>query len=164
MPASPAHLVFVYGSLKRGFHNHPILYRGGALYQGPAITVSPYLMLSGSMFPFLLNPAAFIRKTSVEGIIGRTKGELYIVREPLLARLDALEGHPDFYRREQVMIKADRGSVIVAWVYFLQTDPADIAAPIVKPDADGFVEWTQEHVTPYESHDELADDASEGEE
>lgn len=164
MPASPAHLVFVYGSLKQGFHNHPLLYHGAAIYQGEAITVSPYLMLSGAVYPFLLNPAAFIRKTSVEGAIGRVKGELYIVRERLLDRLDTLEGHPDFYQREQAMIVTDRGIATLAWVYFLQTDPVDIAAPIVKPDAAGIVEWTQAHVTPFESHDELADESSEGEE
>ena len=49
-------------------------------------------------------------------------GELYRVDEKILAALDSLEGHPDWYRREQVEVLVDDGErgtrMETAWLYF----------------------------------------------
>lgn len=76
--------IFVYGTLKRGYHNHYLLdgkkgkdayAYGMEMYEGPG-------------FPFVKEG---------DGII---MGELYEVDSNTLDKLDRLEGHPYFYRRK----------------------------------------------------------------
>jgi gamma-glutamylcyclotransferase (GGCT)/AIG2-like uncharacterized protein YtfP len=45
-------------------------------------------------------------------------GEVYGVNEAILARLDLLEGHPDWYRRELIPVRLFNGQIIDAWIYF----------------------------------------------
>lgn len=152
------HLVFVYGSLKSGFHNHRLLDHGGVMALGAATTVKPYFMLSGRAFPFLIDPAALgaDHEACVADVIGRVRGELYAIDDETMADLDRLEGHPDFYKRELVPIAVNalrggiNGADIVAWVYFLQ-DPVETIqrCATIEPDEAGFVEWTQERAEAY---------------
>lgn len=45
-------------------------------------------------------------------------GELYRVDELTLTIVDRLEGHPEWYRREEVRVVTEEGSNVTAWLYF----------------------------------------------
>ncbi len=83
--------LFVYGTLMKGFHNNHLL--TSSKYLGGGMLEIPYYMVSlGDAFPAL---------TPCEGL-NWIKGELYEVTENTLDRVDRLEGHPWFYRRERI--------------------------------------------------------------
>jgi len=84
--------VFVYGSLMRGLSNNGCL--SDARYLKAARTAYGFALHSLGAFP------AAVRR---EGA-GRVEGELYEVDEQTLARLDRLEGHPTFYRRQWIRL------------------------------------------------------------
>lgn len=141
-----SHLVFVYGSLKKGFHNHRLVKRAD-LDLGAATTAQSYLMLGGFSFPFLIDPATLARKTDLSDVIGRVRGEVYEVDDATLARLDLLEGHPEFYKRELVEVRPeDHPEPVMAWVYFLQDADACTRGHVIWPDEAGYVEWTRVRV------------------
>ena len=94
------HLVFVYGSLKKGFHNHH--YVEGC--KGCEASMEGIELHSGPGFPFCQRG---------EGVV---HGELYEVSDKQLRSIDMLEGHPRFYKREKLYAKVN-GDVIEAWVY-----------------------------------------------
>lgn len=98
--------VFVYGTLKRGFHNH--VYLKGANYLGTGKTVEKYAMVVDRGLPFV------IKKQKISHIIG----ELYSVNLHLLDNLDRLEGHPTWYRREEIKIASSENGITKAWMYF----------------------------------------------
>lgn len=103
------YLVFVYGTLKKGFSNHRLL--SGAEFVEAAQTLEKFAMYSTGT-PIVLKEEA----------VSPIFGELYRVDEKILAALDSLEGHPDWYRREQVEVLVDDGErgtrVETAWLYF----------------------------------------------
>lgn len=93
--------VFVYGSLKLGFHNHSLL-DGIPFKKAVALGIDLY---RGTHFPFAKRGDGF------------AIGELYEVDELTFHRLDMLEGHPNFYMREMVQVKLEDGSFDYAWIY-----------------------------------------------
>ena len=99
------HSVFVYGTLKRGFPNHFFLER--ATFLGAGRTSAKYALYEGE-YPFVIKDEA----------VSRIAGEVYEVDDVTLARLDQLEQHPDFYRREQAEVMLTSGFLVTAWVYF----------------------------------------------
>jgi gamma-glutamylcyclotransferase (GGCT)/AIG2-like uncharacterized protein YtfP len=62
------------------------------------------------------------------------KGELYMVDEPTLARLDRLEGHPQFYSREEIRISAGAGAECMAWAYFIRRGAEGLAGLPMVPE------------------------------
>jgi len=72
-------LVFVYGTLKKGFHNHYLL--AGSQYLGNAKTEPIYQMYSAGGFPI-------VSREGDKEIIG----EVYSVSEACKKALDRLEG------------------------------------------------------------------------
>lgn len=102
-------LVFVYGTLKKGFSNHRLLASSELL--GRARTIEAYAMYSTGV-PIV------IKNESVSPITG----ELYRVDEATLVYLDSLEGHPDWYRREEVDVlletEDEEPRTEKAWIYF----------------------------------------------
>lgn len=54
--------------------------------------------------------------------VSQISGELYEVDDQTLYKLDQLEGHPNWYQREQVEICLDnyfsQSSAVTAWIYF----------------------------------------------
>ena len=93
--------VFVYGSLRKGFHNHYLLERSTILHDDAVITGT---MASLGGFPCV----------TTEGN-NQIHGEIYEVDDPTLADLDRLEGHPSFYCRE--VVRSSKGDV---WVYLIK--------------------------------------------
>ena len=103
-------LVFVYGSLCSGLQNNGILRNNNAKYLSIAKTVQRYDMYDLGYFP---------------GIIESDKGkfilgELYVVSDELLKRLDVLEGCPHFYQRKLVdVVFGDKEYPVAAYIYVL---------------------------------------------
>ncbi len=93
--------VFVYGSLKKGYSNHQLLVN--SKFISNAETLPNYSLISLGSFPGVI-------------IGGGTmiQGEMYEVTQEEFSRLDRLEGHPSFYKRE--IIETSKGN---AWIYLL---------------------------------------------
>ena len=102
------HLIWVYGTLKRGKGNHRFLSEGGATFLGNARTEPAFTMLHLGGFPGVVRAG----KTVVHG-------ELYEVNDEILGRLDRLEGHPNFYQRQQLSVVLEDGSTKGTEGYFL---------------------------------------------
>jgi gamma-glutamylaminecyclotransferase len=98
-------LVFTYGTLMRGYGNNTLL--EGAFFKGEAETVEKY-MLTASGVPFV-HP----KHKNVN-----IKGEVWEVRTlRQLLHLDALESHPNWYKREIIEVKV-KNKIKKAWIYF----------------------------------------------
>ena len=85
------HRVFVYGTLLAGEPNHYWL--AGAEPIGPARTAPAFELYTFGPYPGL-----------VAGGHTSVVGELYAVTDAILARLDRLEGYPDFYDRQEIAL------------------------------------------------------------
>ena len=100
-------LLFVYGSLKKGFDNHNLL-GNSAKRLGKARTVKKFSMYEDSFgnYPYI-----------VDEPYSKIKGELYqIMRADLMQKLDEFEGVPDYYERKKIEVKSHHG-VKRAFVY-----------------------------------------------
>jgi len=102
------HLVFTYGTLKRGFGNHRLL--EGARFISLAMTWLPFHVVDVGF------PIAFKRGPKRKPVIG----EVYEVTDAQLARLDRLEGVPTHYQRERVRIAYLGGPSQSVWMYVQQ--------------------------------------------
>ena len=85
------HRVFVYGTLKRGYPNNPLL--EGSEFLGEAVPVPTYKMVETSFPVIMPDPSG-----------KPVAGEIYTVDDATLARLDQLEREGRSYDR--VMINA----------------------------------------------------------
>jgi gamma-glutamylcyclotransferase (GGCT)/AIG2-like uncharacterized protein YtfP len=83
--------IFVYGTLKRGYPNNPLL--EGSAFLGEAVTVPTYRMVETSFPVIMPDPGG-----------KPVAGEIYTVDDATLARLDQLEREGRSYDR--VMIDA----------------------------------------------------------
>jgi gamma-glutamylaminecyclotransferase len=112
-PNNGMHMVFVYGTLRKGLWNHSLL--GTSKFIGMAKTKERYALYSNGV-PFL----------SRAGSISQVTGEVYSVDGTTLLNLDRLEGHPDAYKREQAEVILQDGTEIIAWIYFCDTPRGDL--------------------------------------
>jgi len=96
--------VFVYGSLLSGHRYHHVL--GPLSPIGRTHTRGLFTMYDLGAYPGL------VRGGEAAAVI---HGEVYGVDPVTLARLDALEAHPDFYARERTVL----GDGPEAWIYLL---------------------------------------------
>ncbi len=53
---------------------------------------------------------------------GAVYGEVYEINDAALARLDQLEGHPNFYQRMKIKVILESGEQIDAWTYRMKID------------------------------------------
>lgn len=102
-------IVFVYGTLKKGYSNHHLLKTSEFL--GPAKSVSRWRMK-------MLGFPALIKGPMVGHIdkFGYVRGELYSVNAGVFARLDSLEGYDTLYTRSVFPFVMNEKS-IDAWIY-----------------------------------------------
>ena len=94
-------LLFIYGSLKKGFDNHHLLSKHSKRL-GKAITVGKFGMFEDSFgnYPYLVPVPKM-----------RIHGELYLIeRRELLEKLDLFEGAPEYYERKKILVKSHRGT------------------------------------------------------
>ncbi len=107
-------LLFVYGTLMRGFSLHPLL-DGRAEYLGEAET--PGLLFDLGRYPAALKCAT-----------GKIRGEIYRLLDPAFWRaLDSAEGSQ--YHREEAGIERALGGPVRACMYWY-VGPLDRAIPI----------------------------------
>ena len=103
MTSAGTQLVFVYGTLKRGFPNHH--YMTGARFISMARTVDAWPLVVGNAWftPYLLPE---------RGSGHQVTGELWEVPDVMMPSLDELESThlPNGYRRERIQIEAEDGS------------------------------------------------------
>jgi len=126
--AQNGHLVFVYGTLKRGFYNSPIL-EESELLTVTRTKDSKYEMVSiMNLFPAVI-PGEF-----------RISGEVYRISGMALWQLDMIEDHGDLYERRKVNVEGLKEPV---WMYFLldmNICPPSHMSPLVFTNSE---EWTQ---------------------
>lgn len=137
-PENP--LIFVYGTLKTGHGNNPLLVRHSSLFMGPAITVRKFLLNDG--FPVVFTPPE--NPEPVAMFLGHVRGEVWAVTEDGLLACDHLEGHPHAYCRTPIEVTyVDRATgdehVVTAGAYLMTMERR--FPDLQKPDKEGFLEW-----------------------
>ncbi len=107
-------MIFVYGTLKNGYSNHYFL--NGAYFIDDAATKEKYaLYVSG--IPYLFKDEK----------ISRIYGEVYEVDFDTLMRVDILEGHPNWYKREIADVYLlNKRIYIKSWVYFFPNPEGEL--------------------------------------
>mmetsp|Transcript_20420 Transcript_20420/g.61012 ORF Transcript_20420/g.61012 Transcript_20420/m.61012 type:complete len:625 (+) Transcript_20420:36-1910(+) len=116
--AKPRHLLFVYGTLKRGMHWHSKFLSTGAHFVARATTADRFPLVVGQCgVPYLL--------FDVKGSGHRVEGELYRVTDDTLDGLDEYEGVGKFYyARPQIRVLPEGAeSAVEASVYSMQESP-----------------------------------------
>jgi len=99
-------LVAVYGTLKRGEGNYHLL--RSAKYVGRGKTAEKY--------PLVVSGLPYLYKES--GVGYNVEVDVSKVSDQRLGRLDQLESHPKWYKREEVNIVV-KGKQLKCWVYFM---------------------------------------------
>ena len=103
-------LVAVYGTLKRGEGNYGVTQACGAEFIGTAHTIHHYSMYGGWGFP----------RVTKDKQVCPIQVEVFEVDN--FEAMDHLEGHPNFFRREQIPVALDEPNneevVNMAWMYF----------------------------------------------
>lgn len=97
-------LVAAYGTLREGYGNNRLIPEG--CHIGLGKTVEKYTMTSSGI-PFVS------KKPTTQIVV-----DVYSIDEDTLKRLDRLEGHPDWYKREIIPILMNTSKVVNAWLYF----------------------------------------------
>jgi gamma-glutamylaminecyclotransferase len=115
------HLVFVYGTLRRGQHNNYLL--KDQKFVGEAISSCPHFTMMASGIPF-------VSYAKANG--HRVRGEIFMVSDACLDRLDQLEGHPDWYQRDLRLFEV-KGKVVTAWIYLCNHGKGQPVQPTGKP-------------------------------
>lgn len=99
--------VAVYGTLKKGYNNYWRYLSGASSFVGSGATKYKYPLIVQGL-PYLINE---------KGVGHNVAVDVFRVTDKILAELDILEGHPNWYRRELVSIKV-KNKPVTAWVYF----------------------------------------------
>lgn len=109
--------VFVYGTLRMGEYNHSYISENLVQSFGVYKTVLPFYMVrnKGLSFPYVISPSLLRLETMPVEITG----ELYEITEAGQARIDRLEGIPDHYVRQTVLVQNETSSV-KADIYLLE--------------------------------------------
>lgn len=115
-------VVFVYGTLRRGFTNHSLL--SGAPFLGVGQTAAQYSLWMNN-YPCACHHPSLVR----------IRGELYSVSPAILSLLDELEDHPRLYRREVTSIILNQQQPVEAWMYFFPK-PCGVVIP-----SGDFADW-----------------------
>ena len=94
-------LIFVYGSLKKGFNNN--WYLENSEFVCNDMTEPKWEMINLGSFPGVIPNASY-----------NIYGEVYEIDDETLKMLDQLEGHPTLYTRKTVKLKKTKEPV---WMY-----------------------------------------------
>lgn len=97
--------LFIYGTLKKGYIFND-KYLASAMFIGPVVTSTDYSLYVDGL-PFM------VQERADKGV----KGELYEVDDETLDSIDALEGHPNVYKRCVIDVYMPDGSKVGAWAY-----------------------------------------------
>ncbi len=110
----PSNFLFVYGSLKRGEINFPVLARAGGRFVARGVTLRALPLLQGPRWRRLYDRP---------GVGERIAGEIFLVNSCAgWDLLDGFEGHPHGYRRRLEEVCLGGGRIVSAWIYFFVTE------------------------------------------
>lgn len=133
--------VAVYGSLKRGFHNHQhYMDPRGFRFVGIFLSVPKFHMVSMGRYP------AVVKDHEMHHI----RAEVYeVLDEAYLSQIDRLEGHPNWYKRETVTFCKENhlygsDTIVDAEMYMLSSPPDFIRYNNVRITRD-VAEWVRTH-------------------
>lgn len=105
--------LFVYGTLRQGFGNHGLIRHCQKIADA---TIPATLHVSGWL-PMITHPVEPNH---------RVMGEIYeLIDQETVRRVDRLEGHPDWYCREEVEAVTPDGQNMTVWAYFMPPDRLD---------------------------------------
>ena len=129
-----SNLVFVYGTLMNGLHNNYILKNGNAELISKGVTHHSFVMLASSYngIPFVVDvPSDCERLPSHSWLENATNvhGEIWACDDVTLERLDRLEGHPTWYKREKISIRTVDNMWVkkqTAWCYLMPMSTKDM--------------------------------------
>jgi len=101
--------IAVYGTLKKGYSNYFSLLHNDSRMIGAGKTKDKYpLIISG--LPYMVDQ---------KGLGHNVEVDVFKVSPSVLAEVDSLERHPEWYKRKQIPIKMDKsGKTVMAWLYF----------------------------------------------
>lgn len=102
-------LMAFYGTIKLGFGNNRVIYNAKKAYIGTGITKEKYAMYRHGI-PFVIKEP----KTPI--VV-----DVFEVEASNLPRIDSLEGHPNWYRRELIPVLVN-GKELQCWLYFMTDD------------------------------------------
>jgi gamma-glutamylaminecyclotransferase len=125
-------LVFVYGTLKKGFHNHDIIMDDTTHFLGKAYTAPEYDMVSLGGFPGVLKDGKY-----------RIEGEVYRVNETTLRMLDRLERNGQLYSREKIRLD---GWSETPWMYIFLHKPGPNQTSIFTDEQHMIKSWKGRHL------------------
>jgi gamma-glutamylaminecyclotransferase len=160
---NPMKLLFVYGSLRKGFNNNHLLKT--AKFIGNCKTKEKYFMVGklsseldsledGRQFSYpprtFLYPYIFTEDLRKDCKLSNIMGELYEVDDKLIKILDIFEGHPFIFERKQIMVLYNNQS-LESSVYLLNnseikkdiTDNKNLYIPVIE-------DWVTATVNSYE--------------
>jgi gamma-glutamylaminecyclotransferase len=107
-------LLAVYGTLRKGYHNHRLMH--GSKHIGNGFTAERHRM-HGESIPFVL-------EGDEAGVGGNVRVEVYeVAATALKGAIDSLEGHPKVYTRRKTHVVLDEGRTIECWLYFYDHAP-----------------------------------------
>lgn len=141
MSTTHPHLVAVYGTLRRGFGNNHVLARGGSKFVGTGKTRERFI-LSSYGIPFVWDPGRAARNTEVRAHMGHIAVEVWACDDRGLEACDRLEGHPDYYCRDPIVVAMDAPCSKMfetCGLYFMPRKPD--AKSWQKPDKNGLLTW-----------------------
>jgi len=100
-------LMAVYGTLKRAHGNHRLIQDAAMPFYSAGVTKDSTFMLEGGGFP-----------VARDGGNKRVAVELFeFESEAQIRSIDALEGHPEWYKRRLVPVEISEGEIVHAWMY-----------------------------------------------
>jgi gamma-glutamylaminecyclotransferase len=135
------HLVFVFGTLKRGFPNHHYLAQQTLLGDFETEQAYPLYLVGERHSPWLIDQPG-------EGM--KVRGQVFEVDEQCLAALDELERiHArDGYRRQEIKVSSQQGSVkLSVYAYLKPAHQLNKKAIRCGP----ITEYLLEHASQYQS-------------
>jgi gamma-glutamylcyclotransferase (GGCT)/AIG2-like uncharacterized protein YtfP len=127
-------LVFVFGTLKKGYHNHRRFLSAAELL-GEAVSTENNYVMQDVGFPTLWQNGKLSKKT------GYVAGEIYRVSPELLKACDRLESNGRMYTREEREFRVgSETQTTTAWVYLWMLERNNTP---IKP-VDGVLVWDRE--------------------
>lgn len=102
--------LFVYGTLKKGKHNHGII--SHCKYIGKCKLLYNHYVLKNGPLPYLCFQRRYLNDYT------HVYGELYKVTQNDIEMLDKFEGHPNFYKRKLIPVHLLNDN---SYVYYANT-------------------------------------------
>lgn len=118
--------IFVYGSLKKGFHNSELL--EDCVFLGEFKTKDYFRMLDLGSYPAVYFDESGFRVT----------GELYEIEDDMLRQVDYLEGYPKFYNRIEIELYDSEEK---AFIYYFDASKFDEDSFVFVEPKKGTLTW-----------------------